>query len=176
MISLAEQFPCVFFSGLPFKPLPDAIQVWKLQYDEVKERYMFLVLFGPSCTGKSRLARNLFGDEHTLVIDVQHAKHPDMRGYRRPIHRAVLLDEVSSPRFAVENKKLLQSHVDGAKLGQSATQLFSYEVFLWRTPIMMTTNNWEYEDFNESDKNWIRTNCVAVHVAEKVFLRPQTFV
>ena len=40
-----------------FKPLPDAIQIWKLQYDQAKERYLFLVLFGPSCTGKSRLAR-----------------------------------------------------------------------------------------------------------------------
>ena len=29
----------------------------------------------------------------------------------------------------------------GAK---SATQLYTYEVFLWRTPLMITTNNWEY--------------------------------
>ena len=26
----------------------------------------------------------------TLVVDVQHAQHPDMRGYKRPVHRAVL--------------------------------------------------------------------------------------
>lgn len=159
----------------PFKPLPDKIQVWRLQYDEVKERYTFLALFGPSCTGKSRLARYLFGDDCTLVIDVQHADHPDMRKHNRKIHRAVLMDEVSSPKFAVANKKLLQAHVDGARLGQSATQLFAYEVFLWRTPIMLTTNNWKYDDFTEADKNWIDTNCVAVHIQEKVFVT-ETFV
>ena len=73
------------------------------------------------------------------------------------------------PKFAVSNKKLLQSHVDGARLGQSATQLFAYEVFLWRTPIMLTTNNWKYDDYTDSDKNWLDANCVAVHIQEKVF-------
>ena len=148
---------------------PDDIQIWRLQYDEVKERYLFLALFGPSCTGRSRLARHLFGDERTLVVDVQHAEHPDMRAYNRSIHPAVLLDEVSSPMVAVDNKKLLQSHVDGARLGQFATQLFAYEVFLWRTPIMLTTNNWKYDDYTDSDKSWLDANCAAVHIQEKVF-------
>ena len=76
---------------------------------------------------------------------------------------------MSSPKFAVDNKKLLQSHVDGARLGQSATQLFAYEVFLGRTPIMLTTNNWKYDDYTDSDKNWLDANCVAVHIQEKVF-------
>ena len=31
----------------PFKPLPDAIQKWKEQYDSVEERYNMLVLYGP---------------------------------------------------------------------------------------------------------------------------------
>ena len=153
----------------PFKPLPDAIQTWKLQYDEPLERYKMLVLFGPSCTGKSRLARSLFGVSDTLVVDVQHAEHPDLRGYRRSVHKAVLLDEVSSPKFLVANKKVLQAHVDGAILGQSATQLYTYEVFLWRTPLMLTTNNFDYSGFSLSDVNWIETNAVAVFVGEPVW-------
>ena len=112
----------------------------------------------------------------TLVVDAQHAQHPGMRGYKRPVHRAVLLDEVSSSQFVVDNKKLLQSHVNGAELGQSATQLFAYEVFLWRTPIMLTTSNWSYTDFSNSDKNWLSTNSVAVHIADKVFERTHVFV
>ena len=106
-----------------------------------------------------------------MVVDVQHAAHPDLRAYRRGAHRAILLDEMSSPDFIVHNKKLLQAHVDGAILGQSATQLYTYEVFLWRTPIMITTNNWDLAAFSDSDKNWIEENVVAVHVAEPVWER-----
>eukprot|EP00973_Karenia_brevis_P096215 12431214-Karenia_brevis.AAC.1 len=157
----------------PFKPMPDQIQHWKAQYTEDKERYSMLVLFGPSCTGKSRLARSLFGAHQTLVIDVQHAKHPDLRGYRRQHHRAILLDEVSDPTFIVGNKKLLQAHVDGAILGQSATQLYTYEVFLWKTPIMLTTNNWDYSKFAPADKNWIDTNVVAVYIGSRVWVSGQ---
>ena len=114
--------------SLPFKPLLPAVECWKMSYEEVEERYRMLVLFGPSRTGKSRLARSLFGESRTLVVDVQHADHPDLHGFKRHHHLAVLLDEVASPKFIAGNKKLLQAHVDGAILGQSATQLYTYEV------------------------------------------------
>ena len=89
----------------PFKPIPDAIQQWQLQYLVPQERFKMLILYGPSCTGKSRLARHLFGEQDTLVIDVQHAAHPDLRPYVRHKHKAILLDEVSSPSFVIANKK-----------------------------------------------------------------------
>ena len=139
----------------------------------MQERYLLLVLFGPSRTGKSRLARALNGDEWTLVIDVQHAEHPDMRAYRRAHHRAVLFDEVHSPTFITGNKKLLQAHADGAILGQSATQLFSYEVFLWRTPLMVTTNNWVLSLLTTADRNWIDENCIAVCIDRPVWQQTQ---
>jgi len=145
------------------------VQTWRSQYLEEQERYRLLVLFGPSRTGKSRLARALFGDERTLVVDVQHAEHPDMRGYRRAHHRAVLFDEVQSPALISGNKKVLQAHADGAILGQSATQLFSYVVFLWRTPLMVTTNNWDLAKLPAADRNWIEENCVAVAVDAPVW-------
>ena len=113
----------------PFRPIPMEIKEWMLQYQMPRERYKMLVLYGPSCTGKSKLARHLFGEECTLVVDVQHAEHPDLRSFVRAQHKCVLLDEVASPAFAVGNKKLLQSHIDGALLGQSATQLYTYFVF-----------------------------------------------
>lgn len=156
-------------AALPFKPLPDIVQQWKQQYDQPKERYQMLVLHGPSCTGKSRLARSLFGVEQTLVVDVQHAAHPDLRNFRRCDHKAVLFDEVASPKFIVDNKKVLQAHVDGAILGQSATQLYTYEIFLWRTPLMLTTNSYDYSEYSASDQNWIETNAVSLFVGEPVW-------
>lgn len=156
----------------PFKPLSDKIQKWRAQYTVDEERYNMLVLFGRSRTGKSRLGRSLFGEDTTLVVDVQHAQHPDLRTHNRKKHNAVLFDEVASPVFVVSNKKVLQAHVDGAILGQSATQLYTYEVFLWKTPLMLTTNCWEYADFSDADKDWIEANCVAVHIDSPVWEEP----
>ena len=44
-----------------------------------------------------------------------------------------------------------------------------YEVFRWRTPIMLTTNVWSYAGYSEPDKNWIESNCVAVHISQPVW-------
>ena len=88
--------------------------------------------------------------------------------FRRHEHRAVLLDEVADPSFIVNNKKLLQAHDDGAKLGQSATQLYTYEVFLWRVPIMLTTNNWCLDELTDDQREWVDSNSVAIHVGEPV--------
>ena len=104
-----------------------------------------------------------------MVVDVQHAEHPDLREFNRKEHEALLLDEVASPEFIVGNKKLLQAHVDGAILGQSATQLYTYGVWLWRIPIMLTTNNYDYSEFSAADKNWLDTNCIAVEISERVY-------
>ena len=67
--------------AVPFKPLHPEVERWMKSYEEVEERYRMLVLYGPSRTGKSRLARSLFGAERTLVVDVQHAEHPDLRSF-----------------------------------------------------------------------------------------------
>ena len=65
-----------------------------------------------------------------------------------------------------------QYTVDGAIRGQSATQLYTYEVFLWKTPLMLTTNCWEYADFSDADKGWIEANCVDVHIDSPVWEEP----
>ena len=91
------------------------------------------------------------------------------KDYRRPVHKATVLDEVMGPDFIVENKKLLQALVDGAKLGQSATQLFAYQIFLWRMPLIITTTKWDYSHLDAVDKDWIEANRVPVHISEPVW-------
>ena len=65
---------------------------------------------------------------------------------------------------------VLQAHVDGAKLGQSSTQLFAYEVFVWRVPIMLTTNNWCLDKLSQEEREWVQSNCVAVCVNTPVYV------
>ena len=135
-----------------------------MSYDNVEERYNLLVLFCPSLD-----VRSLFGESRTLVVDVQHAEHPDLHGFQRHHHLAILMDEVATPKFIAGNKTLLQAHVDGAILGQSATQLYTYEVFLWRVPIILTTNNWDLNCLSATEREWVEANCVPVHVDVPVF-------
>ena len=53
----SEARALISLTQLPFKPFPQDVCDWMAQYREARERYKMLVLHGPSCTGKSKLAR-----------------------------------------------------------------------------------------------------------------------
>ena len=93
---------------------------------------------------------------------------PCLKDYKYGVHKAVILDDIDSPAFVVANKKLLQAHVDGAKLGQSPTQRLTYHVWLWRVPVIVTTNAWNLAGFKEKDVDWLEENCIVHEVLEKV--------
>ena len=154
---------------LPVKPLHHDIERWMMHFEELDDRYKFLVLCGPSRTGKSRLARSLYGYSRTLVVDILNADHPNLKSYRRGHHRAILLDEMKSPAFIVNNKKALQSHIDGAELGHSPTQQYVYNAFLWRTPFIITTNNFDLTSLSATDRDWVLANSVAVCISSPVW-------
>ena len=154
---------------LRFKPLPAPIRAWLSTYSTPDWRYSMLVLVGPSKLGKTELAKSVKGPENTLVVDCQHALHPDLSAFDRAKHQAVVLDDISGPQLVLGNKKLLQAHVDGATLGQSPTQHFVYEVFLWRIPIVLTTNNWSVADLRGADREWLDKNCVVVAIEDRVW-------
>ena len=70
----------------------------------------------------------------------------------------------------VQNKKLLQSHIDGAKLGQTPGQHLSYDVWLWQVPMILTMNAWDLsKDLTEADLNWLAENCVVEMVTDVVW-------
>lgn len=115
------------------------------------------------------MARSLFGASRTLVVDIENSMHPNLKGFRRGRHLAILLDEMKEPAFLTNNKKVLQSHVDGAWLGDSPTQQYVYEVFLWKIPIIITTNNWSLEKLPPQDREWVIANSVAIYVGEPVW-------
>ena len=90
---------------------------------------------------------------------------------------ALVLDEISGVNFVLHNKKLLQSHIDGAKLGQSATQMYAYTVWRWRKPIIPTSrfgaNSWAttLAALKESDPEghqWLAQNVLVVTRTEQL--------
>jgi len=130
-----------------------------------------LVLVGGSKPGKTELAKDFKGPAQTLVVDCQHAAHPDLREFDPSKHQAVVMDDIAGSDFVLANKKLLQAHADGAKLGQSPTQTLAYEVFLWRVPVVVTTNHWSAAHHDAVDQEWLAKNCVVEEIAEKVHCR-----
>ena len=87
-----------------FKPQP-AIDPWLAQYKGLaKERYQFLVLVGPSRTGKTCLARQLVcAPIETLELNCATGAKPDLRAFSRSSHKAILFD-VATPTMVLQQK------------------------------------------------------------------------
>ena len=81
------------------------IELWDRQYDEVKDRYKFLVLDGKSRAGKNRFAASRVLPENILNVDCSSATEPDLRGFDAAQHRVVLLKE-ASPQCVLRVNKL----------------------------------------------------------------------
>ena len=69
----------------------------------------------------------------------------------------------------VKNKKALQAHVDGAELGNTPSQQFIYNAFLWRTPLIITTNNFDLSSLQIADREWVESNSISIHISEPVW-------
>ena len=123
-------------------------------------------------------AKSFFGAKQTLVVDVQQAVVPDLRDLDIDKHKCVVFDEMGPDgAIILRNKKLMQAHIDGTKLGQSPTQGFTYPVWLHGIAIVCTTNYWP-PVFDEkkpklekdADDDWIEQNVIAVHVQEATWV------
>ena len=111
-------------------------------------------------------------EDNTLVVDSQNAPTPNLRNFQRAKHQAVVFDDISGPMFVWQNKKLMQQHIDGAQLGHSPTGNFTYEVWLWRVPVICTANKWDVagSSLDASDAAWIEANCIVQHITEPVWI------
>ena len=61
---------------------PPAVALWKAQYMQVEERYKFLVLCGPSQTGKTMWARTAFGTrELCFEVNCSSGQEPALQSF-----------------------------------------------------------------------------------------------
>ena len=129
---------------------------WRAQYNRDLDRYSFLVLVGGSRAGKSTLAKSL---GRYCMQTVQDATSPDLRTFRREDHDLIIFDNVNDMSFVLDNRALMQANNDVHTLGESRTGVYSYKVWLWRVPIVITVDlsaRWN------SDEPWIKANCFPV--------------
>ena len=133
-----------------------------------RDRYKFLVLCGRSGTGKSSLARQLICDPlETLELTCAGGAEPDLRGYNRLLHRAVLFDE-GTPKMVLGQKKLFQAGPNWIQLGMSTTNCHSYQQMLGRVPLIITSNTWMElcQELSPADREWIHANQILVPIDE----------
>ena len=118
------------------------------------------MLWGASCTGKSSLAK--FLGKSPFVQTVQNADSLDLREYSAEKHDIIVLDNINDQKFVLDNRAVLQANNDIHTLAESKTGIYSYSVWLWRVPIVMTVDDrakWNSED------RWVKENCLEVRLA-----------
>lgn len=147
-----------------FKPsVLQQLRPWKQQYDTKSDRYMFLVLRGASRTGKSTLARGLgvamnIGST-PFVQTVQSAITPDLRNYKPEVHDYIVFDNVNDMKFILDYRALFQANNDIHTLGDSKTGIYSYDIWLFKVPMVVTVDmsaKWDPMEL------WIKDNCFDV--------------
>ena len=154
----------------PFLRL-DAVESWKLQYLEFKSRYKFLVLNGPTSTGKTRFARSMADIDAVYYCDCSSKDGiPDLRKFDFVKHKVIILDEISA-KNAIAHKKLLQAGSDPCVMGMSPTMQHVYTVWAHCTKFVICTNTWGClgDILDEEDVSWLRGNMVFVQVDEALF-------
>lgn len=132
---------------------------WADQYRHDAMRFKFLVLRGGSQTGKSTLAKSLgeqFNFGKPFIQTVQSAERPDLREFDQQQHGYIVFDNVNNQKFILENRATLQANNDIHTLGESKTGMYSYPVWLYRVPIVVTIDLSAEFDENEP---WIAENC-----------------
>ena len=149
----------------------DEVEAWDEQYSELLERYMFLVLEGPSMVGKTAFARSkCLRDMKVLEINCAAGGEPDLRGYRYGKHGLILCDEIEAPAVAAQ-RKLFQAGTACVQLGTSPTNIHVYTVFVHRVWIVCCSNNWTASmmQLPEDDRAWLRANSVHVRCEHKMW-------
>ena len=167
-----------------FISIPE-MELWRKQYRLVLSRYKFVVLDGPSGTGKTRYAYSLSPPPTADELRSQKSKLegsqtagrkcvyyadcsgglPDLRVFRRKLHKILILDELH-PKNAVALKKIMQASNDDAIMGASPTMQHAYRVNSYQTMIIVTTNTWSsgFKGMPAADVEWLRANSYYIHV------------
>jgi len=150
----------------PQVSLSPPVAAWLESFSEVKFRYSFLVLDGPSRMGKTVYARHLAGDPMSVLeIDCTGTVFPDLRSFRPMVHKFIIYDECS-PGLVLQNRKLFQSSASWITLGSSSTNCLSYKIWAHAVRMVVTSNSFrqECEMLPAGEVRWLEANCVYVNV------------
>ena len=150
------------------------VEAWDASYAELKERYEFLVLDGPSRMGKTAFARSKCpAGQRILEINCAAGGEPDLRPYKHGHHGLILCDEIEAEAVAAQ-RKLFQAGTAFVQLGTSPTNIHVYMVFVHRVRIVCASNNWlaSLARLTEDDRAWIEKNSIYVRCDAPLWEEP----
>ena len=149
---------------MPFRKIRE-VEEWFQHYEDIQDRYKFLVLDGPSQMGKTRFAASLSSVDKFFYLDCSSCIMPDMRSFNRRYHEVVLFDEIKATTV-LSVKKLFQSSIDVVSLGSSQTNMNLYRIWCHRTKMICASNRWKAEltSLEAPDREWLEKNTVYIFV------------
>ena len=157
---------------MPCRTVPE-VDAWEATFNEVKFRYDFLVLDGPSKMGKTLFcrSRSLGIEESLLEVDCAGADTPDLSSYEFGKHRMVLCDE-GSAAMVLRYKKLFQASASFTRLCSSKTNCHAYDVWAHQVKFVITSNRWakELREMAWEDSEWLWQNSVYVYVDRPLYM------
>ena len=159
----------------PFRVIPE-VSVWATQYDPLVplDRYRFLVLDGPSRTGKTRFVQGALvkNPSQACILDCADAIVPPLKGnFCRNKHSLVMFDEAHAAMI-IRCKKLFQASVNRTTYGSSATNIFVHTVWMHGIQLVVGSNVWaaEVANLDKPDQEWISQNSVYIHVDQPLWI------
>ena len=143
---------------------------WLAQYEHVRGRYKFLVLVGPSQTGKTRYARSFAGEPDRIWYADCSGGCVDLRGYSVMKHEVIIFDEIT-PELAISCKKVMQASNDMCSLAMSPTLQYAYNVRTYRKKLVLCSNTWldNMMDLPHADQEWLRDNSFVLASNEPLY-------
>jgi hypothetical protein len=143
-----------------------AVSSWFSKFASgVHARKPFLVLVGPSGTGKTMFARSLFPPGSFLELNCAGIKSIHLSGFSAKDTRGILWDEISAPLIAA-NRKVFQHPCAFVDLGHSPTGQHIKKYWLGDCVSIVATNVWNHElaVMPSHDRDWLVANSVVVPV------------
>lgn len=167
---LREARAALSASARPWVELP-LVTEWRAQYASHAWRYKFLVLHGPSRTGKSVFARSQSPEGTTLLVDCSNAVVPDMSEYNSDQHSLIVFDEASASMI-LRHKKLFQAPPEVVVVGSSATNCFALRLACYRKMMIICSNRWAHElaSLIPEDRAWLQENAVCIEVRKPLWV------
>ena len=148
----------------------EKIDVWIGQYhgSAVHARFKTLLLRGITRSGKTQKACSVYGFARTLVVNAQGLDNnlPSLSHLDRSKIDCLVLDEGTHIQV-LHNKQFFQAGARAVQLGQSRCNQFSYSVFVYKLPIIITSNFFPMtveEGVSQEDADWLQANIIDVPV------------
>jgi hypothetical protein len=141
----------------PFRKI-DVVEQWRQQYEHENERYNFLVIVGPSKSGKSCFAESLFQNPYNIRGSM------DWQNYSYLEHDAVIFHDVPTifKDILKGGKEWVQAGPNKHPVHTSATMCYARRVSLFKKPVVIVCNKDDYDFHFEND--WLKANSVVYKV------------